>query len=360
MTRGEGRSAHTAWLRRTGLVLATGLIALATAPAALAATGDDLPEVLVFGTIEESLEWLESENWWGPNEHETQLQAPRVLITGITNRWLEESQQMTVAEKKEGFYRLMLPLVLYANELVLKRREELKDAQARIAGGGSFTADELERMREFSLVLRVLKEEQASTLDADSEGWVPLIDEMLYRLDIVPPGLALGQAAYESGYGTSRFARQGNSLFGQWTYGGEGIKPEQQRQSLGDHRIAAFEWPFDSVRGYYINLFSHPAYEEFRRMRAQMRAEGKPLDSLVLADGLIRYSERGQDYVDGLKGIIRVNKLDSADDAVLRDEPLRFYVGAENPEEAERIRTEVAELRASGELAEIIERMRLD
>ncbi len=117
-----------------GLVLATSLVAAAVATAPATAS-DELPEVLVFGSVEESKAWLEAENWWGPNEHETQLQAPRVLITGITNRWLEESQQMTVAEKKEGFYRLMLPLVLYANELVLKRRAELEDGQVRIAAG---------------------------------------------------------------------------------------------------------------------------------------------------------------------------------------------------------------------------------
>jgi uncharacterized FlgJ-related protein len=338
----------------------TSLAAVLAVPAGVATADDELPDVLVFGSVEESRAWLEQENWWGPNEHETQLQAPRVLITGITDRWLEESNRMTVAEKKEGFYRLMLPLVLYANELVMKRRAVLEDAQARIAAGESLSSEELTELRDAAVLLRVVKEEQAATLEAGDDGWVHLIDEMLYRLDIVPPGLALGQAAYESGYGTSRFARQGNSLFGQWTYGGQGIKPEQQRQSLGDHRIAAFEWPFDSVRGYYLNLFSHPAYEEFRRLRANLRAEGKPLDSLVLADGLIRYSERGQDYIDGLKGIIRVNRLDAADDAVLRDEPLRFYVGAETPEEAEEIRAEIAQLRESGELAGIIERMGLD
>ena len=342
-----------------GLVLATSLVAAAVATTPATAS-EELPEVLVFGSVEESRAWLEAENWWGAEEHEAQLQAPRVLVTGITDRWKEDSQQMTVAEKKEAFYRLMLPLVLYANELVMKRRAVLEEAQARIAAGDALSVEEMEGLRDAAVLLRVVKEEQAATLDGDSDDWLPLIDEMLYRLDIVPPGLALGQAAYESGYGTSRFARQGNSLFGQWTYGGEGIKPEQQRQSLGDHRIAAFEWPFDSVRGYYLNLFSHPAYEEFRRLRAELRAAGKPLDSLVLADGLIRYSERGQDYVDGLKGIIRVNKLDAADDAVLRDEPLRFYVGAESPEEAEEIRQEIARLRESGELAEIIKRMRLD
>jgi uncharacterized FlgJ-related protein len=76
-----------------------------------------------------------------------------------------------------------------------------------------------------------------------------VLDNALYRVDIIPNGLALGQAAYESGYGTSRFAVEGNALFGQWTYGGTGIKPEHQRTELGDYRIAAFEWPFDSMRG---------------------------------------------------------------------------------------------------------------
>ena len=246
-----------------GLVLATSLVAAAVATTPATAS-EELPEVLVFGSVEESRAWLEAENWWGAEEHEAQLQAPRVLVTGITDRWKEDSQQMTVAEKKEAFYRLKAPRV--------------EEAQARIAAGDALSVEEMEGLRDAAVLLRVVKEEQAATLDGDSDDWLPLIDEMLYRLDIVPPGLALGQAAYESGYGTSRFARQGNSLFGQWTYGGEGIKPEQQRQSLGDHRIAAFEWPFDSVRGYYINLFSQPAYEEFRRLRAELRAAGKLLD----------------------------------------------------------------------------------
>lgn len=103
----------------------------------------------------------------------------------------------------------------------------------------------------------------------------------------------MGQAAYESGYGTSRFAVKGNALFGQWTFGGEGMISDQQRKQLGDHRIASYEWPFDSVRAYYINLSSHPAYEDFRRLRAELKAEGKPLSSFTLAEGLKSYSERG-------------------------------------------------------------------
>ena len=344
------------FVRITLLVLSMGLL---TPPLIADEKADPLPEVLVFGSLEESRAWLESERWWGEELHGTQLEAPRVLVTGVTERWRTEAQSLTVAEKKEGFYRLMLPLVLHANELVLKRRKPLVEARERLAEGTPLTPGELDDLRAGAVSLRVATEDEVATLDAGSEDWLPLMDEMLYRLDVVPPGLALGQAAYESGYGTSRFAQEGNALFGQWTYGGQGLKPEQQRQSLGDHRIAAYEWPFDSVRGYYLNLFSHPAYEEFRRLRAELRRAGKPLDSLVLADGLVRYSERGQEYVDSLKGIIRTNHLDAADDAVLRDEPLRFYMGAESPEDAERLRAELDRQRKTGELAETVERMRL-
>ena len=112
------------------------------------------------------------------------------------------------------------------------------------------------------------------------------------------------------------------------------MAPEQQRKELGDHKIAAFTWPFDSVRGYFLNLSTHPAYEDFRKIRAEMRKKGKPLNSLALADGLLSYSERGQEYVDTLKGIIRVNNLHITDDAVFRDEPIRFIVSAAGSEAA--------------------------
>ena len=150
-------------------------------------------------------------------------------------------------------------------------------------------------------------------------------------------------------------------MFGHLTLNGDAQKPKEQRRSTkGDHRIKAFDWPFDSVRGYFINLMSHPAYEDFRRLRAELRAAGKPLDSMTLADGLLRYSERGEEYVKSLKGIMRVNKLTVADDAVFRDEPLRFLLSEETPGDVEKTKQRVAEAAESGELAEIIARMRLE
>jgi len=253
-----------------------------------------------------------------------------------------------------------LPLIMHANSMVLDRRERLDSMRQKASAGVAQTTDDLTWLHQAAVLLRIIKKDSGYFDETESPELVRIIDEALYKLDIVPAGLALGQAAYESGYGTSRFAVTGNALFGQWTFGGEGLIPEQQRSDLGDHRIAAFDWPFDSVRGYFINLMSHPAYEDFRRLRAQLRADGKPLTSMELADGLTRYSERGQEYVDTLKGIMRVNRLTIADDAVFRDEPMRFIIGAENEAAAADLRKQVERLRASGELAQIVARMRLE
>ena len=317
-------------------------------------------EVIVLSSIAEVVDWLESENWWGEENRDEQLQVPHAMLTGINPRWREAAQALPVPQKKEIFYRFILPLVVHANDMVMDRREALIDLQGRLEAGEEIPDADLEAVREGAVLLRVTNRQQAAALSQSSQELTEIIDELVYKLDIIPAGLALGQAAYESGYGTSRFAVQGNALFGQWTYGGKGLVPEQQRTDLGDHRIAAYDWPFDSVRGYFINLMSHPAYEEFRRLRAQLRAEGKPLSSLVLADGLISYSERGQEYVDTLKGMIRVNGLDIADGATFRDEPMRFVIGAENETAAVELRQEVELMRDTGELAQIIARMRLE
>jgi uncharacterized FlgJ-related protein len=298
-------------------------------------------EVVVLGGAEQVMDWLQSENWWGEENRDEQLTVPRAIITGINPRWRETAPNLPVQQKKELFYRFMLPLVVHANDMVMERREGLFRMRAALETGDAQSDADMQALREGARLLRILKSEEAAALAPDSDNLAAVIDEAIYKLDIIPAGLALGQAAYESGYGTSRFAVQGNALFGQWTYGGKGLVPEQQRKNLGDHRIAAYDWPFDSVRGYFINLMSHPAYEDFRKLRAEMRAAGKPL-------------------VDTLKGIMRVNGLTIADDAVFRDEPMRFVVGAADEAAAAELRNQIEQLRASGELAQIVARMRLE
>lgn len=325
------------------------------------AASPELPEVIVVQGLDGAIEWMKSENWWGPIETEGPISVPYVMITAIHPSWKEASAKLPVAHKKQMFYRGMAPLIMHANKMVRSIRGDLEAARAEFAADGRITDENLVTLKRVAFLLPGASDEDAEALTADHPDMDGMIDTLLYRIDEVPTGLALGQAAYESGYGTSRFATEGNSLFGQWTYKGDGIKPkEQRRSSKGDHRIKAFEWPFDSVRGYFINLMSHPAYEDFRRLRARMRDEGKPLDSMELANGLVRYSERGQDYVDSLKSMMKHNKLDRADNAIFRDEPMRFLLSEQSEEAVATTRAEIERMRASGELAEIIDRMRLD
>ncbi len=325
----------------------------ATAPA-------EAPEVVVLVGMDGLIEHLKKENWWGEVNPDEQFTVPHLMIARIHPNWRVVAPDLPVQQKKAIFYRLILPLVMHANEMVRDRRAGLMQARDAIASGKGIGTEDLAQLKTAAVLLRISSAEDAEALAADSPELPQIIEEMLYRLDEVPAGLALGQAAYESGYGTSRFAADGNALFGQWTYGGGGMQPEQKRASKGNYGVAAFDWPFDSVRGYFINLMSHPAYEDFRRLRAEMRAAGEPLSSLQLADGLVRYSERGQEYVDGLKGIIRVNKLDIADNAVFRDEPMHFIMTEGSQEEADALKQRIDDARASGELAEVYARMRLE
>ncbi|TXS95201.1 hypothetical protein FV139_04685 [Parahaliea maris] len=317
-------------------------------------------EVVVTAGVDSTIEFLEAENWWGTPTDDEPLQVPHLLVTRIKPSWQEASQALPVQQKKAFFYRLMLPLVMHANSMVAEFRRGLEQARKELDTQGKVSPESLALLQRLAGLLPGETREYMEALESNTPELEAMIESLLYRLDEVPPGLALGQAAYESGYGTSRFAVEGHSLFGQWTYKDDGIKPKEQRASKGNHQIKAFEWPFDSVRGYFINLMTHPAYEDFRHLRAQLRAEGKPLDSLVLADGLLSYSERGAEYVDSLKGMIRHNHLYIADHAVLRDEPIRFLLTEESEEAAQQTRDGIEAMRASGEMQEILERMRLE
>jgi Bax protein len=136
------------------------------------------------------------------------------------------------------------------------------------------------------------------------------------RMDEVPVSLALAQAAKETGWGTSRFAQEGNALFGQWTWSGEGLKPKDADQNEG-HKVMKFNVLQASVRAYQRNLNTHKSYKDFRKARAELRDQGLPLDSLVLSKFLKNYAETGNQYVEVLKKIITQNNLKDFDDAKL-------------------------------------------
>ena len=135
-------------------------------------------------------------------------------------------------------------------------------------------------------------------------------------MDEVPVSIAIAQAAKETGWGVSRFAQEGNALFGQWTWSGEGIKPAGAEDNTS-HKVMRFKVLQASVKAYHRNLNTHSSYREFRRSRAQLRDEGKALDSLMLTEYLDKYAETGKEYVKILQQIIKQNQLTDFDDAKL-------------------------------------------
>ena len=136
------------------------------------------------------------------------------------------------------------------------------------------------------------------------------------RMDEIPVSLAIAQAAKETGWGTSRFAQEGNALFGQWTWSGEGLKPKDADKNEG-HKVMKFNVLQASVRAYQRNLNTHSSYKNLRKARAELRDRGQPLDSLILVNYLNEYAETGQKYVDVLTQIINQNNLKDFDDAKL-------------------------------------------
>jgi uncharacterized FlgJ-related protein len=312
--------------------------------------------VQVWGSDNEAIAYWKQQEFWGAATHGVTLSVPRTLLVAINKGWKQEAQKLTVADKKELFYRSMLPLLLTANELILRDRERLGALAGRHRAGSALNADELSWLRGLAGHYRVIDSSKGEAADADI---LALLDELRLRVDIVPPGLALGQSAYESGYGTSRFALTGNALFGVWTWGEKGMKPQQQRKGKGNYGVAAYDWPFDSVRGYLLNLNTQRAYAELRRERAKLRQAGDKLTALALVGTLLKYSERGQAYVDTLTGIIKKNQLGVADDARLRDEAVVLAVSADSDEKT-TVEQEIAQLLTSGEIDAIIESMRLE
>jgi len=239
-------------------------------------------------------------------------EIPRVYLADVPDTWRERStKELSVAAKKRLFFRLIAPVVLRINEIILEDRDRAKELTERLAEGQSVRPEDQAWLTELAAKYKVL-ESTGKRLNSDAFA------ELLMRVDIVPASLSLAQAASESGWGTSRFAAEGNSLFGQWTWG-KGLKPTEQRTSkLGDYRVAAFDSTAQAAYSYALNLNTARAYRGLRLKRADLRRQSLRISGTVLAETLVNYSERGQAYVDDLKALIRENRLDDADDASLR------------------------------------------
>lgn len=233
-------------------------------------------------------------------------EVPRIELTHIPQRWQKETQTIPVNDKKNIFFRLAGSGILQANEKIIGERKQLMDAINKNKTNNN------NWLAALAVKYKLIKQE-SDQLDNTK------LNELKKRVDIVPPSLALAQAAEESGWGTSRFAIKGNSLFGQWDFSGQGIKPKEQRAHLGNYGIAAFESPQDSIEAYMLNLNTHRAYQRMRDKRAEFRKQNKAPTGWELAKTLDKYSERGADYVKSLHSIMSYNKLNDADQAYLWD-----------------------------------------
>ncbi len=219
------------------------------------------------------------------------------------------------SERKQIFFLSLLPLVLMANEEIARQREELIAILHDLDAGLPLDAAQQERIETLAAQYRV----DGDPLDD------PLVrEELLSRIDTLPPSMVLAQAANETGYGTSRFARLGNNLFGEWTFTpGAGIVPKNRPRG-SRHEVRRFPTLYDSVRSYMKNINTHRAYGDLRTKRAQLRAEGLPLSGRELAHGLTNYSIRRDAYVREIRSIIGRDRLSLLASVTLRQEDPPF------------------------------------
>ena len=191
--------------------------------------------------------------------------------------------------KKETFIKIVLPLIVAENEKILADRKKLT-----ILSDKKYTTDlEKQWIRQKLLEYKVKKGD---------------LNELLIRMDVIPTSIALAQAAKESGWGTSRFALEGNAIFGQWTWSGQGIAP-LDRDSNKKHKILKFPILRASVKAYQNNLNTHKSYLKFREKRSILKEKNKKVVGLELTDTLNNYAQTGSEYTDTLNQIIKQNRL---------------------------------------------------
>ncbi|MBO6493216.1 MAG: glucosaminidase domain-containing protein [Pelagibacteraceae bacterium] len=207
-----------------------------------------------------------------------------------------------VRERKELFIKIILPLILQENEKIEEDREKLFKLLAK----KSNTKEEKNWLK------WKFKEYKIKNRD---------ISELKIRMDIVPVSLAIAQAAIESGWGTSRFALEGNALYGQWTWSDKGLKPLDNVD--GDHKVMHFKILTASIKAYKKNLNTHSGYIEFREARANLRNRNEKVTGLKLTQYLDKYSATGMEYTKKLELTIKKNSLSDFENAKLLSTGLR-------------------------------------
>tara|TARA_B110000196_G_scaffold43577_1_gene33916 strand:+ start:1281 stop:2420 length:1140 start_codon:yes stop_codon:yes gene_type:complete len=221
------------------------------------------------------------------------------LVKPVLLSLLPQEMKMieSVKKRKNLFIQIILPLILEENNIIKWERKKLFSMLNRSNNTNAEKKWLNNKFKQYGVVNKDL-----STLKI--------------RMDVIPVSLAIAQAAKETGWGTSRFALEGNALFGQWTWTGEGMKPAAA-SSETKHKVMKFKILKSSIRAYQRNLNTHSGYKKFRMTRAELRDNNQKLDSLILANYLDKYAETGNEYIKILKKIIKQNNLTDFDDVKL-------------------------------------------
>ena len=254
---------------------------------------DDLPSDTVRLSAVTIQELFRSTDYNLKDIRKNKLVKP-ISLTLLPNeiKKIENSQK-----RKDLFIQIILPLIIKENNYIKSDRMKL----FRILNKSKNTKLEKKWLAN--------KFKQYGVVNND-------LSTLKIRMDEVPISMTIAQAAKETGWGTSRFAQEGNALFGQWTWSGKGLRPKGA-DSDSTHKVMKFKVLQASVKAYQRNLNTHSSYKAFRSARAELRDEGKKLDSLILSNYLDKYAETGKEYVKILQKIIKQNDLTDFDDAKL-------------------------------------------
>ncbi|MCF6436171.1 glucosaminidase domain-containing protein [Pseudoalteromonas sp. MMG022] len=225
--------------------------------------------------------------------------VPKVVEKPLHTVKLPDFSSITdVKEKKQRFFDFIKPHVIAENTKIRQQRATLEIALMMLQMDEALTKAQTKKLNNIFAYYR---------LD-DEQFTVESVQEALKHVDIIPRELALMQAANESAWGTSRFARIGLNFFGQWCYKkGCGMVP-RDRNDEAAHEVAAFQSVRAAVKSYFRNINTHDAYRQLREKRAELRANKLPIEATLLTQGLVAYSERGDAYVEELNDMIRHNK----------------------------------------------------
>lgn len=234
--------------------------------------------------------------------------VPRIFVKSVPD---DSDKVKDVTMKKQLFVKMMLPLTLKVNEEIANERKEFLPVYEKIEEDEKLTSKDKKKIDDLAQKYRTKSKFK------DDRKYPVLAKKLFNKIDVLPPSLVIAQAIEESGWGTSRFARFGNALFGEWSWNGQGMIPKG-REKGEKYRVKTFDTTLDSLRSYMRNINSHKSYYQLRIKRREARYRELMFSGYDFAGAMHGYSQRGPEYVKSIRNIINRNKLSDLDSAKLQ------------------------------------------